>query len=176
MMVIKRADDGEGADGMVAVKFEPLKSGLVLLADDQDQKVISITDVFKAKGVSLSTMPNSSLQFCIYGYQPTLNCKRDRITLAKPVPLVAESMKPIKDLGPQEVDINSIGSFALGTFSAPKLPAGLTAVPVYTWSSTVGNGTYHLTPGQGGLLVKLQLTSDLQLDNKWAIFEPNVEA
>ena len=47
MMVIKRADDGEGADGMVAVKFEPLKSGLVLLADDQDQKVISITDVFK---------------------------------------------------------------------------------------------------------------------------------
>ena len=64
MMVIKRADDGEGADGMVAVKFEPLKSGLVLLADDQDQKVISITDVFKAKGVSLSTMPNESLKFC----------------------------------------------------------------------------------------------------------------
>jgi len=176
MMMIRKADEGEGVDGMVAVKFEPLKSGLVLLADDQDQQVISITDVFKAKGVSLSSMPNESLTHCIYGYQPTLNCKRDRINLAKPSPLVAESTKPIKDFGPQDVDINSIGSFALGTFSAPKLPAGLTSVPVYTWSSNVGNGTYHLAPAQGGLLVKLQLTSDLQLDNKWSIFEPNVEA
>ena len=37
MMMIRKADEGEGVDGMVAVKFEPLKSGLVLLADDQDQ-------------------------------------------------------------------------------------------------------------------------------------------
>ena len=93
LMAIKRADDGDSAPGMRAVKFAPIKPGdLCILSDDVEQKVQSINDILKAKNVGISGLAGGRLQLCVYGFQPTLTSRRDRLILAKPKPLMAHLM------------------------------------------------------------------------------------